>query len=280
MDPKYKLYRTHWFENADSFNQSNFADRTRPITFAVELMLDDVAPNGVVFEVGRVTHGTAIWLDSTLGTLGFCAGQGTVVPNDGVAGTMPLDHLGVSSVDSVVSGGTGYEVNDLITLAGGTFLRAAVLRVTGETGNVIDTVSIEDAGVYSVAPADPVAQDTVAPPGGAGATFNLTYGLTRTTRLKVVAAVIPCTGEIRLWVNGALRIKAQAASGSFNVGTPADSSWAEGPGAGGIGEVDGSITDRVPAGSQVAITDATIVSGRVSFYDDQRPQQFYTGLLV
>ena len=281
LDPSSKLYRTHWFENADAFSQTNFANRTRAITFAAELILDGVAPNGIIFEVGRADHGGALWLDSALGTLGFAAGRGTgVAPNDGVAGTTPLNHLNFTVVDLVAAGGTGYSVDDLITLDGGVFFRAAVLRVTGETAGVIDTVSLEDGGVYSVAPADPVAQDTAAPPGGTGATFNMTAALVRTNRIKVVAAVIPCEGEIRLWVEGSLKIKAASVSGSFDVGAPEDSSWAEGPGSGGIGEVDGTATDRVPVGARAAIADAVIVAGKVSFYDDQRPQQFYTGLLT
>ena len=90
---------------------------------------------------------------------------------------------GVSAVDSVVAGGTGYSEDDIITLAGGTFTEAATLRVTGETAGVIDTVSVETAGDYEVIPADPVAQDSVAPSGGTGATFNLTF---RAGELEVI----------------------------------------------------------------------------------------------
>jgi hypothetical protein len=90
---------------------------------------------------------------------------------------------GVSAVDSVSDGGTGYSDDDIITLTGGTFTEAAQLRVTGETGGVIDTVSIETAGDYTVVPADPVAQGSVAPGGGSGAEFNLTF---RAGELEVI----------------------------------------------------------------------------------------------
>ncbi|MCP4897723.1 MAG: hypothetical protein GY906_12185 [bacterium] len=75
----------------------------------------------------------------------------------------------------VADGGTGYDVDDIIDLDGGTFTERAQLRVTGETGNVIDTVSIETAGEYSVLPANDVGQFSVAPAGGSGAEFTLTW---------------------------------------------------------------------------------------------------------
>lgn len=274
QDPSYGLSRTAHIFSGDTWSQLHFPDRAQPVTSMVDIQLDGIAPNGVIWEVGRNTHGSALWLDNVLGVLGFAAGQGLAVPNDGVSGTTPLNHLGIATVDLVVAGGSGYSVNDLITLDGGTFSRAAVLRVLTLSTDAVATVSIEDAGVYSVTPSDPVAQDTVAPPGGSAATFNLTFALTRISPFRVVAAIIPCTGEIRVWVNDDLKIAEQAVSLSFDVGTPGNSSWAEGPGGGGIGVVSGSIQDRVPAASRVAIADATVVGDSVSFYDTQRPKNF------
>lgn len=81
----------------------------------------------------------------------------------------------LSAVDSVVAGGTGYAVDDIITLTGGTFNIVAKLKVLTLSGSAVATVSIEDVGDYTVIPTDPVAQGSVAPTGGSGATFNLTF---------------------------------------------------------------------------------------------------------
>lgn len=111
-----------------------------------------------------VTNGTGALATVTLT---FTGGNGwTTQRNEGES---------LTSVDLVADGGTGYAEDDIITLSGGAFDTVATLRVTGETGGVIDTVSIEDAGVYNAAPADPVAQASVAPTGGLGAEFNLTW---------------------------------------------------------------------------------------------------------
>lgn len=81
----------------------------------------------------------------------------------------------VSAVASIVSGGTGYSVNDVITLTGGDAVTAVQLTVLTVAAGVITSVSITEAGEYHVIPSDPVAQGSVAPSGGSGATFNLTW---------------------------------------------------------------------------------------------------------
>ncbi len=80
----------------------------------------------------------------------------------------------LTSVDSVAAGGTGYSVDDIITLAGGVGT-AATIRVTAESGGVITGASVETTGGYDVPPSDPVSQASAAPTGGSGATFNLTF---------------------------------------------------------------------------------------------------------
>lgn len=77
---------------------------------------------------------------------------------------------------AVNAGGSGYSLNDVITLAGGTSTTATQLKVTGVSGGAVTTVSIQVAGVYSAVPSNPVAQASVAPPGGTSATFNMTWG--------------------------------------------------------------------------------------------------------
>lgn len=80
--------------------------------------------------------------------------------------------LTVKQIINVAAGGAGYAVNDTIVLAGGTFYKQAVLKVTTETAGAVTAVSVVDPGIYTVMPANPVAQDTTSG-GGAGATFTL-----------------------------------------------------------------------------------------------------------
>lgn len=73
----------------------------------------------------------------------------------------------------VAAGGTGYSVNDILTLTGGTSTRAATFRVTGDTGGVIDDVELVDAGEYTVFPTSPV---STSGGGGSSATLTVTSG--------------------------------------------------------------------------------------------------------
>lgn len=88
---------------------------------------------------------------------------------------------------AVVAGGTGYAVNDIITLASGLSTNAPIgapcqLRVTGVTAGVITGVSVVSAlpgadakgGSYFTSQANPVAQGSTTG-SGSGATFNLTF---------------------------------------------------------------------------------------------------------
>lgn len=94
-----------------------------------------------------------------------------VLSNDIVAAVTATS---CDSVDSVAAGGTTYAVGDLITLTGGTFTTATVLEVVTLSGSAVATARIYNAGIYSVAPGDPVAQGST-DGSGSGATFNLTY---------------------------------------------------------------------------------------------------------
>lgn len=81
----------------------------------------------------------------------------TAVLSDGVISTVTLN-----------SGGTGYAVNDVLTVGGGTGA-GATLTVTGESGGVITSVSISNGGSgYTVSDAL-----TVTGPGNDDATFTV-----------------------------------------------------------------------------------------------------------
>lgn len=78
-------------------------------------------------------------------------------------------------------------------------------------------------------------------------------------------ACLPGTGELLVWLDGALVGSGQSASGSFGA-----SGWGT-TGAGRIGNVQGTVIDRIPSGQRVALANASIV-GEVSAYSGQRPQ--------
>jgi len=73
----------------------------------------------------------------------------------------------------IVSGGTGYSVNDILTVVGGTGIGAQSFTVTSVNLGVITGVSILSYGQYTVLPPSAPATTTVVPTGGTGATLNL-----------------------------------------------------------------------------------------------------------
>lgn len=83
------------------------------------------------------------------------------------------DHL--ASVSSIVAGGTGYAVDDIITFTDGTFTKAAKLRVTSVSSCAITGVRVEEGGAYTVDP-DLTANSshTNSGSGNDDATFDLT----------------------------------------------------------------------------------------------------------
>lgn len=72
----------------------------------------------------------------------------------------------------IVSGGTGYTANDILTVSGGTFVTAAQIKVITVSAGVITVARMETAGKYSVPPTG-----TLATTGGTGTggTFTLTF---------------------------------------------------------------------------------------------------------
>lgn len=82
----------------------------------------------------------------------------------------------------IVSGGSGYAVNDVLTVAGGTGTAATftVASITstgsGETlvSGIISTLSFTSAGSYTILATNPVST-TVAPTGGTGCILTLTW---------------------------------------------------------------------------------------------------------
>jgi hypothetical protein len=111
------------------------------------------------------------WYDTPLPEGGRSAGSfATVFRKPLMAGIQPQNYIAQSV--AVDDGGTGYTAGDVLTLSGGQFAIPVELTVTGETGGVIDTVEITNAGNYTVLPTDPV---PVTGGTGTDAEFNLTF---------------------------------------------------------------------------------------------------------
>ena len=72
----------------------------------------------------------------------------------------------------IAGGGTGYAVNDVLTVVGGTTDVATTLTVSAVSSGVITSVTITDAGLYTTEPTNDV---SVTGGGGSGATFTLTF---------------------------------------------------------------------------------------------------------
>jgi hypothetical protein len=76
---------------------------------------------------------------------------------------------------TIGAGGTGYTVNDVLTIVGGTpTAGAATFTVTAVSGGVITAASSTNFATYSVLPTNPV---SVTGGTGSGATLNIFYGV-------------------------------------------------------------------------------------------------------
>lgn len=90
---------------------------------------------------------------------------------DDVITIITADHV---DTVAIVSGGTGYAVDELITLTDGTFSSAAIFRVTSVSSGVIDGIRMEEHGAYTVDPDLTATTSHTSSGSGTGATFNLT----------------------------------------------------------------------------------------------------------
>lgn len=91
----------------------------------------------------------------------------------GAPSTFVVQAASTLSVTSaiVAANGSGYSEDDVLTLAGGTFTRAATFKVLTVSTGAVATIAVLDAGDYSVLPTGTQAT-TVAPPGGTGCTLT------------------------------------------------------------------------------------------------------------
>jgi hypothetical protein len=101
----------------------------------------------------------------------------TIAPPQTAGGVQAVASVAAmfANTATVVGGGTGYTVNDVITLVGGTPTGvAATYTVTAVSSGAITTVTPLNFAQYSVLPSNPV---SVTGGTGSGATFTVTYGI-------------------------------------------------------------------------------------------------------
>lgn len=109
---------------------------------------------------------------------------GTYLPGTGEVGLVAggfgliVSSVGSSAATATPSAaGSGYVVNDTITLTGGTFVKPVILTVATLSGSGVATVTITDSGLYTAIPTNPVAQASTSG-SGVGATFTMTWSST------------------------------------------------------------------------------------------------------
>lgn len=245
------------------------------------------------------------------------------------------DYFYYAAAESAVvdAGGTGYSVDDVLTLQGGTFGTAATFTVTAiGDSDAVETVELTTVGDYTVVPGNPVST-SVAPAGGSGCTLTVAWdtpdyrgspitfkidvevttqatatgtvfeigdtnngvamaintsgdleaaagpltaddGVDGTAsglfgadgdRRSLVMAVLPGTGQLQVWADGDRVINETAVNGAFSL-------WAN-DSDGKVGDIDGTMTNRITAGLRVALANAIVV-GQLLAYPNQLPRQF------
>ena len=119
---------------------------------------------GQLASISITTIGSGYTTVPTIG--GFSSGGGS--------GGSATCHIQVG-LFKVTSAGTGYNVGDVVTVAGGTYTTPASAQVTSiTTGGVINGVNLLSSGDYTIAPSNPASTTS---PYGTGATVTLNFGI-------------------------------------------------------------------------------------------------------
>jgi hypothetical protein len=93
----------------------------------------------------------------------------------GVQATASVTQMLAGNPTTIQAGGTGYTVNDTLTVVGGTPTgSSATYTVTAVSGGVVTAVTALNFASYSALPTNPV---SVTGGTGSGCTLNLTYGI-------------------------------------------------------------------------------------------------------
>jgi hypothetical protein len=123
--------------------------------------------------------GTVTAITRTAGGGGYTSTPTVVISAPTTAGGVQAtatSTISTTGTPTIVSGGTGYTVNDVLTIVGGTPVSvAATMTVTAVSGGVITAASYTNFAQYTVAPTG-----TISVTGGTGssATFNISFAVT------------------------------------------------------------------------------------------------------
>jgi hypothetical protein len=102
---------------------------------------------------------------------------GQTVTGSGVSSNTVITALGSGTVlsYSIANGGTGYNVNDVITVQGGVYgTNAATFTVSSVSAGVVTGLTLTYSGAYTSNPTNPAS--TTSNSSGTGLTLNLTFG--------------------------------------------------------------------------------------------------------
>lgn len=138
-------------------------DELRKVWIGDDLVFDGSVVHGGTFTIDEpeLFGGDELGNGGVVGTLRFFSGTDSQAPSTYLSARF------ISSA-AIVSGGTGYSVNQILTIAGGTFTIPARLKVTSVGGGgAITGVVVQSRGNYSVFPSNPAGVTSGA------ATFNL-----------------------------------------------------------------------------------------------------------
>ena len=115
------------------------------------------------------------------GVLTVTANTGTLYVGQTIYGTgVPLQTVitalgqGIVLSGAIVSGGTGYAVNDTVTVVGGVYSQPASFTISSVSGGVVTGLTISSNGQYSIYPTNNVT--TTTNNAGSGLTLTLTFG--------------------------------------------------------------------------------------------------------
>ena len=160
-------------------------------------------------------------------------------------------------------GGSGYSVNDILTVSGGTQTAQAKFKVTAVSSGAVTAVSLDTKGNYSVIPTNPV---STTGGGGTGATLTVTWQSVQPFPNKVIILDGSGSGSDHVYVgirtfddaggNGARNWELAGFTG-YNAASP----WTTNPGI-SPGRWDG--VGSAQDGNYVPLTNASITYWLVS----------------
>lgn len=143
----------------------------------VSMLLQTQGTGAIDLSVGskgvNISNGSSITaITRTAGGSGFTGAIVATISPPTTPGSVQATALASTSALTygIASAGTGYTLNDVLTVLGGTNTTPLTLTVTGVSGGGVTSVTVANYGGYTVLPTNPV---SVSGGTGSGVTFNL-----------------------------------------------------------------------------------------------------------